>query len=89
MRDDIHAFIVRIWSEMTDKKGDIVAWRGSIEQVGGQERLYFQDIEKIPLFIRKRLGLASQQAELETHPEDYDNDQKIVTDDNPDLIPRP
>jgi hypothetical protein len=54
---DTHAFIVRIWHEAQDGEGNIVAWRGSIDHVGSDQRLYFQDLEGILRFIEEQIGV--------------------------------
>jgi hypothetical protein len=54
---DTHAFIVRIWHEAQDEEGTIVAWRGSIDHVGSDERLYFHDLTGIVRFIQEQTGV--------------------------------
>ena len=60
MHGDTHAFIVRIWHEALDGEGNVVAWRGSIEHVGGHERLSFQDLTKVVRFIQEKTGVNNQ-----------------------------
>lgn len=57
MQEDQHAFIVRIWFETTDAAEIGRTWRGSIEQVSQQNRLYFQDLTAVCDFIRDEAGL--------------------------------
>ena len=63
MQGDTHAFIVRIWHEELDSEGNGLAWRGSIQHVGSNKRLYFQDLEGILRFVREQTGINTQ------HPE--------------------
>jgi hypothetical protein len=57
VQGDTYAFIVRIWHETQDEEGNIVAWRGSIDHVGSDQRLYFQDMEGILRFIEEQTGV--------------------------------
>ena len=52
-----HAFIVRIWSEATDEDEQASGWRGSIQTVGSDSRLYFYDFNAIRRFIEENLHL--------------------------------
>ena len=65
-RENVHshtdAFIVRIWRETLDDKDDVVTWRGSIDHVGSDRRLYFQDLDGIARFIRESTGIDSGRA---------------------------
>ncbi|MBN1147938.1 MAG: hypothetical protein JXA78_11840 [Anaerolineales bacterium] len=49
-----HAFIVRIWKDATDERGQATAWHGSIDHVGSRSRLYFHKLSSILEFIRER-----------------------------------
>jgi hypothetical protein len=42
---------------MQDDEGHIVAWRGSIDHVGSDQRLYFHDLEGILRFIEEQTGM--------------------------------
>ena len=53
-----HAFIVRIWSETVDRDEHGASWRGSIESVGSNRRLYFHDFNAIRRFIEESLHLS-------------------------------
>jgi hypothetical protein len=57
LQSDTHSFIIRIWHEAVDSKGNIVAWRGSIDYVGNDQRLYFYDLDGIVRFIQEQAGL--------------------------------
>lgn len=56
MQTDTYAFIIRIWHEAIDPKEKIV-WRGSIERVGTEQRLYFFDLDCMLQFIQDQAGL--------------------------------
>jgi hypothetical protein len=60
MQGDTFSFVVRIWHEAVDKHGNPVAWRGSIEQVGGSGRKYFQDLDGALDFIREEAGIDNE-----------------------------
>ena len=57
MQDNIQSFVIRIWPEAVDSEGKATAWRGSIEQVGRNQRLYFQDLQAAVDFIRQQGGI--------------------------------
>ena len=57
-----HAFIVRIWSETNEEVDDAPSWRGSIESVGSNRRLYFHDFNAIRRFIEESLHLSETQS---------------------------
>ena len=63
MAGDTDSFIVRIWREAVDSAGNVVAWKGSIEQVGSDQHLYFQDLELIPRFIQSLCRLPPEQSD--------------------------
>ena len=47
MPEDIHSFLVRVWSEAVEGSDHAEAWRGSIERVGDGQRYYFHELEGI------------------------------------------
>ena len=51
---DTYVFIVRLWREAVSLENDREDWRGSIEQVGLPQRLYFTRLSAIVNFIRER-----------------------------------
>jgi hypothetical protein len=55
LENDTYAFIVRIWGEPTDDAENPKQWRGSIDQVGCNKRLYFSDLDGITRFIREQI----------------------------------
>jgi hypothetical protein len=59
MNSDALSFIVRIWHEVSNGNGSVLVWRGSIEQIGTDERLYFQDLRIVERFIRQRSGIGT------------------------------
>jgi len=52
-----YSFVVRVWLESTYSDGKIAIWRGSIEQVGIDRRIYFSDLDGITRFIQTQIGL--------------------------------
>lgn len=62
MQQDTYSFVVRIWPEAADSRGHVLAWRGSVDNVSNGERLYFDEIEDVPAFIRKQIGLTDDNA---------------------------
>ncbi|MBG7609482.1 MAG: hypothetical protein IZT55_01310 [Anaerolineae bacterium] len=57
MNADTHSFIIRVWHEAQDSDGNILAWRGSIDHVGSNKRLYFQNLDGISNFIQEQSGV--------------------------------
>ena len=57
MQDHSFAFVVRIWLESTYSDGKSTIWRGSIEQVGNDCRIYFSDLDGMTQFIQTQIGL--------------------------------
>ena len=65
MEGDILSFVVRIWHEAVDSEGNAVTWRGYVDHVGSDKRLYFCDLDKVVSFIQREAGLNAQQAQAE------------------------
>lgn len=61
MENETHAFIIRVWYEAQDNEGKILTWRGSIDHVGGNKRLYFQDLNGVVKFIQEQSGIYKKQ----------------------------
>jgi hypothetical protein len=58
VRADSFSFIVRVWKESSaavDVKP--AGWRGSIEQVGLNQRVYVHNLESILAFIQEQTGM--------------------------------
>ena len=68
MEDDTYSFIVRIWQEAEDNAAEPTAWRGSIEQVGSDQRLYFYDLEGILRFIETQTGITTHRPIIRWRP---------------------
>ena len=49
------SFIVRIWREEREGADQGLVWRGSIEDVRSDGRVYFQELAVIEEFIKARL----------------------------------
>jgi hypothetical protein len=60
LESDIYSFIVRIWCETRNEPNDQSVWRGSIDQVGNNQRLYFHDLDGITRFIQEQIGLQTK-----------------------------
>ena len=56
----MHAFIVRIWDEAFDSDDTLSNWRGIIEYVGKDRRLYFYELQAIPRFIQEQTKLETR-----------------------------
>ena len=56
-RPDTYAFIIRLWPENADEEGRVLTWRGYIDQVGKQERLYFCNLDGIVRYIEEHTGM--------------------------------
>ena len=57
MQTDTFSFIVRIWFEDDESEETTKAWRGSIERVGSDQRLYFYDLNAIFRFVEEQAGI--------------------------------
>lgn len=68
MNNDTYAFIVRIWQESEEGEEEQAAWRGSIEQVGSDLRVYFFDLDGILRFIQEQTGIRTQRQFLRWRP---------------------
>jgi hypothetical protein len=55
MEEDTHSFIIRIWNAAEDRPGKPSAWRGSIDYVGNDKRLYFNDLNSVVCFIHEQV----------------------------------
>ena len=54
-KEIIHAFIVRIWIEPREAKDAEPIWRGVIEHVEDDERVYFDQLDKMRTYFSKYL----------------------------------
>jgi hypothetical protein len=62
VQGDIRSFLVRIWHEAVDLEGNTIAWRGSIEHIGSEKRVYFQDLGQILDFIQEEAGIDGRES---------------------------
>jgi len=67
LHGDTHSFVIRVWHEALDSQGNIVAWRGSIDHVGSDERIHFEDLDRIVKFIQEQVGLESRRSRPPTN----------------------
>ncbi len=65
MQSEIQSFLVRLWHEAVDSKGNATAWRGSIDHVGTDNRLHFQELARVLEFIQQETGITSETANPE------------------------
>ena len=54
-KEATHAFIVRIWIEPREIKDAEPLWRGVIEHVEGEKRVYFDHLDKMSTYFAKYL----------------------------------
>lgn len=56
MDEKTHSFIIRIWETIEDRVNGLEGtWRGSIDYVGSEKRLYFNDLDSIVAFIQEQV----------------------------------
>jgi hypothetical protein len=55
IKEITHAFIVRIWIEGREEKDAEPIWRGVIEDVEDDERVYFDHLGKMNTYFAKYL----------------------------------
>jgi hypothetical protein len=55
-----HRFMVHVWFEQTSDGGG--QWRGAVDHVGSQRRLYFSSLSDVMDFMRLRLADPSKTA---------------------------
>ena len=60
MQGEMQSFLVRLWHEAVDSEGNATAWRGSIDHVGADKRLHFQELATILEFIQQEAGITSE-----------------------------
>ena len=60
MKTNTHAFIVRIWHEATDNRGNVTVWRGTIDHVGSENSVHFHDLDGITRFIQEQIGIRNK-----------------------------
>jgi hypothetical protein len=59
VQSEIQSFVIRVWHEAVDREGNATAWRGSIDHVGSDRRIHFQELAKILDFIQEEAGIHS------------------------------
>lgn len=57
MQSQHYSFVVRVWLEGTYSEQENAVWRGSIEQVGSDGRMYFSDLDGITRYIQAHIGM--------------------------------
>ncbi|MCF7220880.1 hypothetical protein [Marilutibacter chinensis] len=64
LEDRTAAFIVRVWSERSDRETVAAEWRGSVEHVQSGQRVFFRHLETVVEFMKPHLegiGIDAQQ----------------------------
>lgn len=56
-RAESFSFIVRVWKDSSAASDRPADWRGSIEQVGNNQRMYVHHLESILAFIEEQTGM--------------------------------
>ena len=54
------SYLLRLWPE---KSQDIPIWRASLEQPGSEERLGFEDLESLFLYLQQKVAQAEKDAD--------------------------
>jgi hypothetical protein len=57
LQNQNYSFVVRLWLEDTQDDRGPAIWRGSIEQVGSDRRIYFSGLDGITPIIQARVGV--------------------------------
>jgi len=52
----LQSFVIKVWTEDPDSKGNQRTWRGRITHVPSGERQYVEELDAIALFIAPRLA---------------------------------
>lgn len=58
LEDNTHAFVIRVWNEGNSADSPKF-WRGYIEHVNHNSRLYFSDLNGIARFIQQQISFQS------------------------------
>jgi hypothetical protein len=59
LQNQNYSFVVRLWLEDTQDDRGPAIWRGSIEQVGSDRRIYFSGLDGIAPIIQARVGVSA------------------------------
>ena len=54
-----HACVASIWQERRDSAGAEPVWRGSVDDVEGGSRIYFDSLGVLCSYLTQRAGLAA------------------------------
>jgi len=57
LQNQNYSFVVRLWRENSEGDRNLAIWRGSIEQVGSDGRIYFSDLDGITRIIQTQVGI--------------------------------
>ncbi|MGI8856157.1 MAG: hypothetical protein ACR2JW_10420 [Thermomicrobiales bacterium] len=65
INEQSHAFVVKIWHERRDIAGAEPVWRGSVDDVEGGPRIYFDSLGVLCSYLTQRAGLAADMVGLD------------------------
>ena len=57
MDKDYDSFVIHIWYESSSGTNQPADWRGTIDHVGEDKRLYFCELEGMQRFIQEQTGI--------------------------------
>ena len=50
-------FIVRVWMEPREETHSKGIWRGVVEEMASHDRIFFNNLDSLLLFIQKKTGI--------------------------------
>ncbi len=57
--ESTHVFLLRVWRERRKNQVGEELWRGSVEHMQSNERVFFQDLRKLCSFVVRKSGAGS------------------------------
>ncbi len=57
--ESTHVFLLRVWRERGKNQVGEELWRGSVEHMPSNERVFFQDLRKLCSFVVRKSGAGS------------------------------
>jgi hypothetical protein len=64
LQNQNYSFVVRLWLENSEGDRNTAIWRGSIEQVGSDGRIYFSDLDGITRIIQTQVGMPASPSRI-------------------------
>ncbi len=68
INEQSHAFVVKIWHERRDIAGAEPIWRGSVDDVEGGPRIYFDSLGVLCSYLTQHAGLAADRLGSDENP---------------------